>query len=169
MVSYMEIEKRGFMEFLEQTAKFSINITGRHSKQTYMGTFRVKCLLSPLEEIAADKRYRDLLGSNSHLAQENVRRKAFALSQLEQRVIEMPAFWENDIIPGGHIQDDNVLLEVLDIAIEAQEKYIKDKEEELEERRKRLTKKIKTKKIEKEPEVDIPEIDPETDGPGEEV
>lgn len=142
------------MEFLEQTAKFTVNITGRHSKQSYMGTFRVKCLLSPLEEIAADKRYRDLLGSNSHLAQEHVRRQAFALSQLEQRIIEMPAFWENDIIPGGHIQDDNVLLDVLDMAIEAQEKYIALKAQELEDRRNRLTKKIKKKKIEKEPEIE---------------
>jgi hypothetical protein len=142
------------MEFLEQTAKFTVNITGRHSKSSYMGTFRVKCLLSPLEEIAADKRYRDLLGSNSHLAQEHVRRQAFALSQLEQRIMEMPPFWENDVIPGGHIQDDNVLLEILDLAIEAQEKYIQAKEKELNERRNRLTKNIKKKKIEKEPELD---------------
>jgi len=145
------------MEFLEQTAKFTINITGRHSQATYMGTFRVKCLLSPLEEIAADKRYRDLLGSNSHLAQEHVRRQAFALSQLEQRVIEMPPFWENDIINGGHIQDDNVLLDILDLAVEAQEKYINAKAKELEERRNRLTNKIKKKKIEKQPELDAPE------------
>lgn len=142
------------MEFLEQTAKFSINITGRHSQATYMGTFRVKCLLSPLEEIAADKRYRDLLGANSHLAQEHVRRQAFALSQLEQRIIEMPPFWENDMIPGGHIQDDNILLDILDLAVEAQEKYIKAKAKELEDRRKSLTGKIKKKKIEKQPEMD---------------
>jgi hypothetical protein len=154
------------MEFLEQTAKFTVNITGRHSKNSYMGTFRVKCLLSPLEEIAADKRYRDLLGANSHLAQERIRQQAYALSQLEQRVIEMPPFWENDVIPGGHVQDDNVILDILDLAIEAQEKYIKDKEKELEERRKRLTKNIKKKKIEKEPELDGPE---EVDVPDDEV
>lgn len=142
------------MEFIEQSAKFMVNITGRHSKQTYLGTFRVKCLLSPLEEIAADKRYRDLLGQNSHLAQEHVRQQAFALSQLEQRVIEMPPFWENDIIPGGHIKDDNVLLDVLDLAIEAQEKFIAAKAKELEERRNRLTNKIKKKKIEKQPELE---------------
>lgn len=142
------------MEFLEQTAKFSVNITGRLSKETYLGTFRVKCLISPLEEIAADRRYRDLLGDNSHLAQDHVRQKAFALAQLEQRVIEMPPFWESEIIPGGHIKDDNVILEILDHAIEAQEKYIQAKEKELEERRNRLTKKIKKKKIEKEPELE---------------
>ncbi len=142
------------MEFIEQTATFGVNIVGKHSKDSYMGTFKVKCLLSPLEEIAADKRYRDLLGANSHLAQEHIRQQAFALAQLEQRVIEMPPFWENDSLPGGHIKDTNVLLHVLDLAVEAQEKYINIKEEELKERQKRLTKAIKKKKIEKEPEID---------------
>ena len=142
------------MEFIEQTATFSINIVGKHSKDSYMGTFKVKCLLSPLEEIAADKRYRDLLGANSHLAQENVRQQAFALAQLEQRVIEMPAFWENDSLPGGHVKDQNVLLHVLDQAVEAQEKYIETKETELKARQDRLTKAIKKKKIEREPEIE---------------
>jgi hypothetical protein len=142
------------MELVEQVATFTVNIIGRHSKSSYMGTFKVKCLLSPLEEIAADKRYRDLLGSNSHLAQERVRQQAFALAQLEQRIIAMPPFWENDTLPGGHISDDNVLLHVLDEAIEAQNKYIQGKEDELKERQQRLTKAIKKKKIEKEPELD---------------
>lgn len=142
------------MEFIEQTATFSINIVGRHSKDSYMGTFKVKCLLSPLEMIASDKRYRDLLGANSHLAQESIRQQAFALAELEQRVIEMPAFWENDSLPGGHIKDTNVLLHILDMAVEAQEKYIKIKEDELKARQDRLTKAIKKKKIEREPEIE---------------
>jgi hypothetical protein len=152
------------MEFIEQTATFTINIVGKHTKDSYMGTFKVKCLLSPLEDIAADKRYRDLLGQNSHLAQEHIRQQAFALAQLEQRVIEMPPFWENDILPGGHIKDDNVLLQILDHAIEAQAEYIKLKEEELKERQARLTKAIKKKKIEKEPEIEeLPDKSQEPD------
>ena len=152
------------MEFVEQTATFTINVIGRHSKASYMGTFKVKCLLSPLEEIAADKRYRDLLGSNSHLAQERVRQQAFALAQLEQRVIDMPPFWENDTLPGGHIQDDNVLLHVLDQAVECQNSYIQGKEDELKQRQDRLTKAIKKKKIEKEPEIEeLPDKSEEPD------
>lgn len=142
------------MEFIEQTATFPINVVGKLTKNSYMGTFKVKCLLSPLEEIAADKRYRDLLGDNSHLAQEHIRQQAFALAQLEQRVIEMPPFWENDLLPGGHVKDTNVVLHLLDMAIEAQEKYINIKEKEHKERQKRLTKNIKLKKIEKEPEIE---------------
>lgn len=153
------------MELVEQTATFTINIIGRHSKDSYMGTFKVKCLLSPLEEIAADKRYRDLLGQNSHLAQERVRQQAFALAQLEQRVIAMPPFWENDTLPGGHIADDNVLLTILDEAIEAQNAYIQGKEKELKDRQARLTKAIKNKKIIKEPELE--EIQDKSDEPDE--
>lgn len=151
------------MDFIEQTVTFSINVVGKLSKDTYMGTFKVKCLLSPLEDIAADKRYRDLLGDNSHLAQEHIRQQAFALSQLEQRIIDMPPFWENNTLGGGHIKDVNVVLFVLDQAIEAQEKYVNGKEKELIERQKRLTKAIKTKKIEKEPEIETvePSANPE--------
>jgi hypothetical protein len=151
------------MEFVEQTATFSINVVGKLTKDSYMGTFKVKCLLSPLEEIAADKRYRDLLGDNSHLAQNHIRQQAFALSQLEQRIIDMPPFWENDTLGGGHIKDVNIVLHILDQAIEAQEKYVGVKEKELKDRQKRLTKGIKSKKIEKEPEIEeLPQAtDPE--------
>lgn len=143
------------MEIKDDLGTFTIKETGSLSKDSYMGTFTVKCLLSPMEEIAADKRYRDLLGNNSHLATQNVREKAFALAQLEQRVTEMPPFWENDTIPGGHVRDQNIILLVLDKAIEAQEQFIADKEEELKERQARLTKNIKKKKIEKEPEIEV--------------
>jgi len=151
------------MEIKDDFATFSVNIIGRHSRSSYMGTFTVKCLLSPMEEIAADKRYRDLLGTNSHLATQNVREKAFALAQLEQRVSEMPPFWENDHMPGGHIKDDNVILEILDLAVEAQETYIAEKEAELKERQERLTKAIKKKKIEKEPEIEVADKTEEPD------
>lgn len=143
------------MEIKDDLGIFSVNILGRHSKASYMGQFKVKCLLSPMEEIAADKRYRDLLGNNPHLAQENVRQKAFALAQLEQRIVEMPPFFENDNIPGGHIKDDNVILEVFDMSVEAQQMYIEEKEAELKARQERLTKAIKKKKIEKQPEIEV--------------
>jgi hypothetical protein len=149
------------MKFNDAKHTFTVNILGQHTKNSYMGTFTVKCLLSPLEEIAADKRYRDLLGQNSHLAQEHIRQQAFGLAQLEQRVIEMPPFWENPVLPGGHIEDPNVLMEILDVAILAQENYIKEKEDELKERQKRLTKAIKKKKIAKEPDPDEEQVEVE--------
>lgn len=140
------------MEIKESEATFDINSVGENTKQTYLGKFKVKCMLSPLEEIAADKRYRDLLGTNSHLAAERVRSFAFALSQLEQRVLEYPPFWENNTIHGGHVED-NIVLEVLDKAVEAQEKYLEQKKQELEHQQKRIADMMKNKDIEKEPEM----------------
>ena len=148
------------MELHGSEATFDIHSQGNKTNETYMGSFRVKCLLSPIEQIEADRLYREILGMNSHLATEHVRSLAFALSQLDQRIIEAPPFWENDRLGGGHIKDDNVVLEVLDAAIEAQEKYVEGKKKEMEERQKRMTEMIKKKAIEKEPEVDH-EIDTE--------
>jgi len=147
------MDKSG-IKLSEKEASFGLNTTGEHSNETYMGNFKVKCVLSPLEEIAADRRYRELLGPNSHLATERVRSQAFALAQLEQRIIDHPPFWDNDTIGGGHIDDTNVILEVLDRAIESQEKYIEVKREELIQRQAMLTNMIKTKEIEKDPEID---------------
>lgn len=135
-------------------AKFDVNILGEFTNQSYIGTFRVRCILSPLEDIAADRKYRELLGDNYHLSRQDVRDKAFALSQLEARVISHPPFWENHRIGGGHIPDSNVLLEVLDKAIEAQEKYLAERKKEMEEKQEILTKAVENKKIEKEPELE---------------
>ena len=142
------------MEINGSQATFDLSIIGNKTNESYMGTFKAKCLLSPLEEIEADRLYREIIGQNAHLATEHVRRLAFALAQLDQRLVEFPPFWENDRLGGGHIEDDNIILEVLDRAIEAQEKFIEGKKKELEERQKRLTQMIKKKQIEKEPEVE---------------
>lgn len=161
------MDKSG-IKLSDKEASFGLNSIGEHSNDTYMGNFKVKCILSPLEEIAADRRYRELLGPNSHLATERVRSQAFALAQLEQRIIEHPPFWDNDTIGGGHIDDVNIILEVLDRAIESQEKYINLKKEELAERQAMLTNMIKTQEIEKDPEIDNVETEQDEE-PEEEV
>jgi hypothetical protein len=142
------------MQLEGSEAKFEFNIVGKTTKESYMGKFKVKCILSPLEEIEADKTYRDLLGNNYHLADSSIKEKAFALSQLKFRVIEYPPFWDNDYIGGGHIVDSNVILEVIELAIQAQEKYVEFKEKEMKQRQDLLTKAIKNQQIEKDPEVE---------------
>ena len=142
------------MQTIEQNSSFIINMIGSHTNNSYMGTFKVKCLLSPLEEIQADKTYRSLLGDNSHLALAHVRQYAFALSQLQQRIIEAPPFWQNEYIGGGHILDQNIISEVLNKAIEAQEKYIEKKQKELATRQETLTQLIKDKELQRQPELE---------------
>lgn len=134
--------------------KFEINIVGNITKQTYIGKFRVKCVLSPLEEIEADKTYRELLGNNYHLADEGIKQKAFALAQCKLRIIEEPPFWINDYIGGGHILDSNVLIEVLEQAIMCQQEFIDQKVEEEKALQDLMTKGIKNGDIEREPEIE---------------
>jgi hypothetical protein len=136
------------------TASFGVNIKGSVTGSTYVGNFKVKCLLSPLEFIKSDKLYRELLGQYPDQAHSVARNNAFALSQLQFRVIECPPFWENREIGGGHIEDSNVLTEVMELAITAEERYREERKKEAEELQAILTKRIQDNKIEKKPEVE---------------
>lgn len=135
---------------------FDVNIIGKSTNQTYMGTFKVKCLLSPMEQIKADKLYRDLLGTNAHLASNHVASLTYAASQLHLRVVEAPPFWEGSDIGGAHIKDENVILEVLENALESQVMFVEEKQEELKKRQEIMANLIRNKKI-------TPEDDPDSE------
>ena len=139
-------------------AVFDINIVGVHTNNSYYGTFKVKCLLSPIEQIKADKLYRDLLGNNAHLASNHVGQLAYAASQLHLRVTEAPPFWESNDLGGSHIEDENVILSVLDSAIEAQVKFVEEKKEELIKRQEILANRIRKKVIVAEEEEDTEQV-----------
>jgi len=151
-------------------ATFSVNELGEVENQTYMGKFKVRCVLTPLEFIEADHKYRELLGrDHPDLAHERTRTLAFALSQLMARVIEKPPWWQNPGLDGAHIKDDNIILYVLDMAIEAEEKYRDNIRVEIEKKQEFLTKAIEKGRIVKDPELqdknegddldDAPEVD----------
>lgn len=135
------------------TGVFHIQQNGDTTKQTYLGTFKVKCILNPIDFMEADKLYRQLLGEvHPEAAHAHTASIAFALSQLKYRIIEMPPFWENKKLGGGHLKDNNIIIEVLNLAMEAEQKYRDMMVKEAEERQEALTERIKGKMIEKEPE-----------------
>ena len=135
-------------------AEFDINEIGERSKTTFMGTFKVKCVLSPLDMLKMVRLYRDLIvTTNPHLASQTIENIAFALSQLKFRVVESPEFWKNTEIDGGHV-DQNVVIEIINLAINAEEEFNKREDERVKQLQERLTRAIKNKEIEKEPELD---------------
>lgn len=142
------------MRIEDSVAFFSINLIGENSKQTYMGEFQVKCLLSPLEIIKVDKLYRSLLGERLEYAKKNTLNFAFAFAQLQYRIMKAPPFWENKEIGGGHIIDFNIISEVLERAIEAEELYRIEKIKEAEEIENRLKNAIQSGKIKKTEETE---------------
>jgi hypothetical protein len=92
---------------------------------TYQGTFKFRTGLSPLQEIEADRDYRDLLGKNAEFAATHIENLAYSLAQLRQRVVAGPPFWFDGIskFPGSQVRDAEVLQEVFEAAVASEVKY----------------------------------------------
>ena len=81
------------------------------------------------------------------------------MAQLKFRLIEFPPFWEDRELNGSHIQDDNICLEIMELAAESEELYRNKKQEQAEEMQKLLSERIKKGVIKKteEPTEENPE------------
>jgi hypothetical protein len=93
---------------------------------TYTGIFKFRCFLSPTQLISAGKEYRNMLGEHHITAPEYEANLAYALTQLKYRVISAPPFWSSTLqnsILEGDIADVNVILAVLDAAMESEFLY----------------------------------------------
>lgn len=92
---------------------------------TYVGAFRFKCYLSPLQQIAANREYREIMGPNPTFASEHESFLAYALTQLKYRIVTAPPFWasQNPATLSGDIADENVIAAVLDAALGSEMKY----------------------------------------------
>lgn len=110
---------------------------------TYSGVFRFKCFLSPTQKIAANREYRELLGSNPLTTPEHESYLAYALTQLKYRIVEAPPFWSSTKQSGsfeGDIPDSEIISAILDAAIETEVKYMKQLKQKKEDALKRAVK-----------------------------
>lgn len=109
------------------TATFRLNgDIGSVTRTTYTGVFTVRAVLDPARELAAGRLYRSLLGPQFQQASDHEANMAFALSQLQQRVLTAPPWWDSapgQDIRGSNILDTDILLKVLDLCIKSQEEY----------------------------------------------
>lgn len=148
-------------------AEFDFHGIGEESNTTYMGTFSVKCIISPIDHLKADRLYRELIGStNPHLASKKAQNYAFALSQLKYRIAEAPDFFKNKEIDGGHL-DSNILIELINLCVDAEEEFKTHQDDKVKSLQDMLASRIKNKQIVKEEEAEdpieeseeVPEID----------
>ena len=95
---------------------------------TYMGLFRFRCFMTPLQTLEADRDFRELLGPNAAFAATNSENIAYSLAQLKQRILEAPPFWMENATRygGGGLKDLEVLDLVLEAAVVAELKYRKE-------------------------------------------
>lgn len=94
---------------------------------TYLGTFKFRCFLTPMQVVEADRDFRELLGPNAQFAAQNSENIAYALAQLKHRVLESPPFWTDSgfRFKGGGIKDLDVIDLVLEAAVMSEVKYRK--------------------------------------------
>lgn len=129
---------------------------GERNNDTLMGVFKFKTVMTPIDHLKADRLYRELIGSvNPHLASQEAKNYAFALSQLKYRILESPSFFKNDEIDGGHL-DSNVLIELINLAIESEEEYQQHQDDKVKKMQEMLANRIKKKVIVQEDEADDP-------------
>lgn len=140
------------MKIFGYEAAFEFSSMGEITKQSYMGTFKVKCILSPMDLIRVDKMYRELLGDHLHFADKSARYSAFAFSQLHFRVLEAPEWFNEGVIKGEKIKDSNTIVELLNKCLEVEEKYIEEKKKQQEEMENKLKKSLQDRTIKKEEE-----------------
>jgi hypothetical protein len=121
----MAAEDREDITIENNVATWNIEATG-DIHGLYTGTFKFKCYLDPIEQIRANKEYRDLLGANLYAVPEHESWLAYALTQLKYRVISAPPFWTSTSgVSGvsGNLPDENIITEVLNAATDSEIKY----------------------------------------------
>ena len=128
---------------MENTRSFSINLVGDSTQEKYTGTFKVKCLLGPLERFRADEIRRELLGSNAKEASSLVHDMAIIFSELSLRIIDGPIWWFSNpqgTYPGIHIKDQNVWESVFSEAVKMESQYKQEIREKADKAKEELTK-----------------------------
>lgn len=142
-------------------ATFDIAVQDDLTMETYMGSFKVKCFLTPLEIIRADRIYRELIGAvNSAMAGDSAQNFAFAISQLSVRIVNCPDFFKNPNAPdlfGSHMPE-KVLIAVLNHSIDSETAYRAQQAKTFKSTQKRLLNKYKQKTIRKQVDED-PEME----------
>lgn len=106
------------------TATWDMRLEG-DIQGVYAGSFRFKCYLSPLQQIAANREYREIMGPNPTFASEHESFLAYALTQLKYRIVSAPPFWasQSPAALAGDIADENIISAVLDAALGSEIKY----------------------------------------------
>lgn len=129
--------KKYHFQFNEDgTITFKIAEIGARSRVTYEGPFKVKSGLSPFDELSASRDMRALLGEHGVQALDHEINLAYALAQLRYRVIDAPSFWTEKTRDGygGADIDSNIIITVLNMAVEAEVQSAKRLKEEAKKR-----------------------------------
>ena len=118
------VDEKDILLDSQGNASWEINMTGPIGG-TYQGLFQFRTVLSPLQQIEADRDYRELLGANATFAATHIDNLSYTLAQLRQRVVKFPPFWDDGVsrFKGSHIRDEEIIQAVYEAAVVAETKF----------------------------------------------
>lgn len=112
-------------------SKFEINVIGSKTGKQWVGAFTCKILLGQLDECNVDRRYREILGLNSHEAGANAQKRALVLAEVFARVTDAPSWWAEKG-QGCFLLDDEPLTAVYNACMKAAADFEKEKADKAE-------------------------------------
>ena len=116
---------------------FNVKIIGETTSQEYVGTFKVKPVLTQMEQIQRDAVMRDILGGKASEASPRAVSQALLLAEIQCRSIEVPSFWK-EAKNGTALFDENVLGTVYDRIQQVELEWRADMKKKADEARKAL-------------------------------
>ena len=113
---------------------FSVNIVGANTKRVYTGEFTTKTTTTMKDEFASDLKRRQVIGPSPDGTppSANLQWQAYMIGQLFVKLTDAPKWWQ-DSNGGLDLEDMNVITEVYNAVLEAEDKVIKALDAESEE------------------------------------
>lgn len=103
---------------------FSISVEGAKTGEKWVGSFTSKVLLSQADELAIDRRRRELLGPNAQDAAPVAAQRAAIFAELWVRILSAPEWWK--AMAGGlDLVDDEPVAAVFNAAQQAEQEKLK--------------------------------------------
>jgi len=137
----MSLEGTSLTVNSDGTAKFSVNMVGNKTMQTYIGDFECSCVLSAIDYVNAHKDFVSTIGiANRVLTDPD--EVAYALIQLKYRLNKWGPFWSTDgaALNGSHLRDYNVILHINKMCEKAEIEYEKMMKAEYEKTKDKIAK-----------------------------
>lgn len=127
---------------MENSKVIELSTTGNVTGKPYVGSFRAKGILTRRDQFLADAARRRIIGPNPGDALPALQGEAYMLGQLSVRLVQAPDWWLA-AANGELLEDGNVIAEVYELALQAENDLKKEINEAA---------KVALEKLTKEPE-----------------
>jgi hypothetical protein len=101
---------------------FSIKVIGETTGEEYVGSWKVKPILSTDDQLTRDQIMRDRLGGTTAGATPRAISQALILAEIQVRCLDVPAFWKESK-NGLALYDESVMGHVYDRILEVEKEW----------------------------------------------